>query len=138
MKFMILSDLNGAVGCGYRWKHCSKPVWEAWRNIRKNIFFVKFIFRECTAAIIPIVGSKKPSFSSKIKGFTIGNPIENQGKSLDFPKNPKIKIFKVLRTIRKTLGPSGFPSGIDYYTHKRSIAQKKSALRKVRGAHRPR
>ena len=25
-KFSVLSGLHGAVGCGYRWKHCAKPV----------------------------------------------------------------------------------------------------------------
>ena len=105
---------------------------------QKNLFFVNFIFRECTAALRPIAGSKNHLKSPQIDAFTIGNPLQKPWISRKFWKSKKSEIKKVLRTIRKTLGLLEFRCGIDYYTHKRSIAQKKSALKKVRGACRAR
>ena len=57
----------------------------------KLILFVNFIFRECTAALIPIAGSKNHLKSSRFDAFTIGNPIENLGFSgnSENQKNPK-------------------------------------------------
>ena len=54
----------------------------------KYIFFVNFIFRECTAALIPMEDGKNRLKSPQIDAFTIGNPIENLGFSGN-SENPK-------------------------------------------------
>ena len=89
---------------------------------QKNIFFVNFIFQGYTAPWIPMAGSTNRLKSPHIHAFTIGNPIEKSWIFRKFPKIQKIPKPNALRTIRNTLGLSEFRCGIDYYTHKQSIA----------------
>ena len=88
MKFSVLSGLDGAVGCGYRWKHCAKPVWEAWRNIRKTYFFCEIYFSGLYGALIPLTDSKNRFKSPHIAAFSIGNPIQNLQKIQQFGVGP--------------------------------------------------
>ena len=98
------------------------------------MFWGNLNFRECTAALIPIIDSKKPSFSSKIKGFTIGNPIGNPWIFRIFRNLPKFQILESLRIEFIPVVLSEIRYGIHCYTHKRLIRESKSVRNTFRGA----